>query len=56
MQYFYHGDVLDLTGRNGRNRLRAGALFSVINEQKQSNANNNNVVALNFRPAVAQAA
>ena len=31
--FVYHGDVLDLTGRYGRNKLRVGALFSVINEQ-----------------------
>ena len=34
----------------------AGALFSVINEQKQLNANHKNVKALNFGSAAALAA
>ncbi len=39
-----HGDVLDLTGCFGEDRLRVRALFTVINEQTKLNAKENNVI------------
>ena len=48
------GDVLDLTGCFGCDRLRVRALFTVINEQNKLNANN--VVEADFSRAYAKAA
>ena len=49
-----HGDVLDLTGCFGENRLRVRELFSVINGQNKLNANN--VIKADFSRAQALAA
>lgn len=55
VHYQHHGDVLDLTGCFGENRLRVRALFPVINEQNKLNAKDN-VIEADFSKAYALAA